>query len=238
MTSPSSQRPVRSHTFADHSRSTRALHGIYQVLKPLIPLRMRIAMRRSWAQSKLDSRAHIWPIDAEAGAKPISWPGWPDGKKFALVLTHDVEGRRGLSRVERLKQLEQSRGFRSAFNFVPEGDYSVPDALRLALGSDGFEVGLHGLQHDGRLYASKKQFLAKAARIRTYVQQWNACGFRSPLMQPRLPWLHKLGVEYDCSSFDTDPFEPEPDGVGTIFPFWVSGRDNSGFVELPYTLPQ
>jgi glycosyltransferase involved in cell wall biosynthesis len=53
-----------------------------------------------------------------------------------------------------------------------------------------------------------------------------------------LSWLHQLGAEYDASTFDTDPFEPEPDGVGTIFPFWVPGPDNSGFVELPYTLPQ
>jgi len=25
------------------------------------------------------------------------WSGWPDGKKFALVLTHDVEGPEGLA---------------------------------------------------------------------------------------------------------------------------------------------
>ena len=57
-------------------------------------------------------------------------------------------------------------------------------------------------------------------------------------MQHRLGWLHALGVEYDASTFDTDPFEPEPDGVGTIFPFWVPGPDGGGYVELPYTLVQ
>jgi hypothetical protein len=57
-------------------------------------------------------------------------------------------------------------------------------------------------------------------------------------MQHRLAWLHKLKIEYDCSTFDTDPFEPEPDGFRTIFPFWVPGQDGTGFVELPYTLPQ
>jgi len=29
---------------------------------------------------------------------------WPDGKKFVIVLTHDVEGSKGLSRAERLKK--------------------------------------------------------------------------------------------------------------------------------------
>jgi glycosyltransferase involved in cell wall biosynthesis len=57
-------------------------------------------------------------------------------------------------------------------------------------------------------------------------------------MQHRLGWLHQLDIEYDCSTFDTDPFEPEPDGVGTIFPFWVPRPNGSGYVELPYTLVQ
>jgi glycosyltransferase involved in cell wall biosynthesis len=59
--------------------------------------------------------------------------------------------------------------------------------------------------------------------------------------------LHDLRIQYDASTFDTDPFEPQPDSRGTIFPFWVS-RDKAsphsspvlrqGYVELPYTLPQ
>ena len=54
-----------------------------------------------------------------------------------------------------------------------------------------------------------------------------------------LDWLHELKIEYDASTFDTDPFEPQPDGVGTIFPFWVTGRQpDEGYVEMAYTLPQ
>jgi glycosyltransferase involved in cell wall biosynthesis len=94
------------------------------------------------------------------------------------------------------------------------------------------------LEHDGKLYASKERFASKATQIREYLQRWNASGFRSPLMQHRLAWLHQLGTRYDASTFDTDPFEPEPDGVGTIFPFWVPGRTGGGYVELPYTLVQ
>jgi glycosyltransferase involved in cell wall biosynthesis len=48
-----------------------------------------------------------------------------------------------------------------------------------------------------------------------------------------------LEIGYDSSTFDTDPFEPQPDGLGTIFPLWVPGNNGQkGFVELPYTLPQ
>jgi hypothetical protein len=53
-----------------------------------------------------------------------------------------------------------------------------------------------------------------------------------------LEWLKELKVLYDASTFDTDPFEPQSDGAGTIFPFWVERVDGSGYVELPYTLAQ
>ena len=139
--------------------------------------------------------------------------GGPDGKKFALVLTHDVEGSKGLSRVEQLRNLEVKHGFHSSFNFVPEGEYRVSDDLRGQLAQSGFEVGIHGLDHSGKLYSSKHKFLRDAARIRSYIERWNASGFRSPLMQHELGWLHMLGVQYDASTFDTDPFEPQPDGA-------------------------
>jgi hypothetical protein len=69
-------------------------------------------------------------------------------------------------------------------------------------------------------------------------------------MLHKLDWFHELDIEYDTSTFDTDPFEPEPEGHHTIFPFWVRrpaslnsqlstlNDSNGGYVELPYTLPQ
>ncbi len=210
----------------------------YYLLKPLIPWRARVALRRRRAQRRRVAYSDVWPINEKAGAVPPGWPGWPEGKRFALVLTHDVESTRGLSRATKLMELETKHGFRSSFNLVPEEEYRVPDSLRAELEREGFEVGVHGLEHDGKLYNSKHTFARKATRIRHYLEKWNACGFRSPLMQHRLGWLHELGVEYDASTFDTDPFEPEPDSVGTVFPFWVPGPDGTGYVELPYTLVQ
>jgi hypothetical protein len=58
-------------------------------------------------------------------------------------------------------------------------------------------------------------------------------------MHHNLDWIGRLEIAYDSSTFDTDPFEPQPDGVGTIFPFLVPGTAvTKSFVELPYTLPQ
>ena len=58
-------------------------------------------------------------------------------------------------------------------------------------------------------------------------------------MHHNLEWIGELDIEYDLSTFDTDPFEPQPDGVGTIFPFLVERKNGKpGYVELPYTLDQ
>lgn len=214
------------------------LNRTYYFLKPIIPWRLRLAVRRWRARRRRRVFANAWPIDSRAAASPPGWPGWPGGKRFALVLTHDVEGSKGMSRVAQLANLELKHGFRSCFNFVPEDEYRVPDAVREMLDRAGFEIGVHGLEHDGKLYNSKAKFAAKVPRIKEYLRQWNSSGFRSPLMQHKLGWLHALDVEYDASTFDTDPFEPEPDGVSTIFPFWVPGRNGRGYVELPYTLVQ
>ena len=129
-------------------------------------------------------------------------------------------------------------GFRSSFNFVAER-YPVSSILRKQLINNGFETGIHGLKHDGKLYSSKEIFQKRAIRINHYIKEWKAVGFRSPAMHCNLEWIHNLDVEYDASTFDTDPFEPQPDGMHTIFPFWVDGKSSQrGYVELPYTLPQ
>jgi len=86
---------------------------------------------------------------------------------------------------------------------------------------------------------SKKIFDKRAEMINQYIREWNVAGFYSPSMHSNLEWIHGLDIEYDSSTFDTDPFEPHPEGVKTIFPFWKQdpSRDR-GYVELPYTLPQ
>jgi glycosyltransferase involved in cell wall biosynthesis len=209
----------------------------------------------------------VWPIMPGSEQRPQHWPGWPDGKKFAFVLTHDVETTVGLERCRDLMQLDMDLGFRSSFNFVPEGEYQDPRPLREELAQNGFEVGIHDLRHDGRLYQSDKEFRRNAVSINRYVAEWGAVGFRSAFMLHKLDWLHQLNVAYDASTFDTDPFEPQPQGRNTIFPFWVPAPNNQkseirdqisdpsaarppwrdishsagragGYVELPYTLPQ
>jgi len=180
----------------------------------------------------------IWPIHPKSWPPPDEWNGWPEKKKFALVLTHDVDTQRGHDLCYDLIELEEQLGYRSSYNFVPER-YRVEPSLRKDIQKRGFEVGVHGLNHDGNLYRSRNEFSRRAAKINKYLKEWDAVGFRSPAMHHNLDWIHELDIQYDASTFDTDPFEPQSDGVGTIFPFWVNGTDpQNGYVELPYTLAQ
>jgi hypothetical protein len=214
------------------------LKKIYYFSKPLIPRRLQIEMRRRKIRNELAGYSHIWPIDKQASRPPQGWTGWPDNKRFALVLTHDVEKAQGQKKCYELIAMEARLGFRSSYNFVAE-EYPVSQELRRYLTDKRFEVGVHGLTHKGTLYRSRKQFLSQAARINAYLKEWQAVGFRSPSMHHNLEWIHDLDIEYDASTFDTDPFEPQPDGMGTIFPLWVRrNSSNRGYVELPYTLPQ
>ena len=90
----------------------------------------------------------------------------------------------------------------------------------------GFEIGVHGLKHDGKLFRSRKIFDQRAVKINEYLKKWNTRGFTSPSMHHKPDWLHALNIAYSTSTFDTDPFEPQSDALGSIFP--VSIDRNSG----------
>lgn len=207
-------------------------------LKPFLPRRSQILIRRALIRWQYPSYRHVWPIDPGSAGPPENWKGWPEGKKFALALTHDVETGRGIEKCRPLMEIEKRLGFRASFNFVA-GDYDVPAKLRQSLADEGFEVGVHGLHHAQNPFKNRSLFRSQADEINRYLKAWGAVGFRCPSMYHDLDLAHHLDIEYDASTFDTDPFEPQPDGMGTIFPFWVRGGNHQkGYVELPYTLPQ
>lgn len=237
---PDAGRPEAMELMGQQATAVLLRNRLYYSLKPFIPQTLRMGMRRWMAMRARPHVKDVWPIYPGSECKPAGWRGWPEGKKFAIVFTHDVESQAGVDKCEKLLNLEKQYGFRSSFNFIPEGPYDTPLSLRAELQVNGFEVGIHDLRHDGRLFNSRARFRRSAKRINRYMEDWGAVGFRAGFMLHELNWLHDLGIEYDLSTFDTDPFEPQPQGRRTIFPFWIPAgleRDR-GYVEMPYTLPQ
>ena len=217
----------------------------YYVLKPLIPRRLQILLRRRRAKSVRSSFPH-WPIEEKlenlkrdifkssirtSNEIPFIW-FWPHGMRFAFVITHDVETQKGPGNIERICEIERKYGFRSSWNFVPER-YSVDSGILNRLATDGFEVGIHGLKHDGKLFDSRKIFDKRMKKIKKYAIEWDAVGFRSPATHRNPDWMMNIPFEYDSSFPDTDPYEPQPGGCLSIFPFFIGN-----LVELPITLAQ
>jgi len=233
---------------SDHWRLSRSKQLYYQFVRPVLPGFLHTPLRTLLLSRQKNGFALKWPIEDryvrfqfEVVARLIankqldSIPYihfWPAGKRFAFVLTHDIESAEGQNFVCEVAALDEKYGFHSSFNFVPE-KYQVDLGLIKELKKRGFEVGVHGLKHDGRLFSSKAIFDARVKRINNYLKEWDAVGFRSPMTHRNPEWMQSLDIEYDSSFFDTDPFEPIPGGTMSIWPFQM-GR----FIELPYTLMQ
>ena len=213
--------------------------NMFYALKPFIPRSVQIKLRQQMVRLRYRFNRERWPICASSGASPPAWPGWPGGKRFALVLTHDVESGRGVLQCERLADLEERRELRSSFAFVPLR-YLSPDDLRRALVKRGFGIMVHDLYHDGKLFRDRQTFEERALKINDVLARWGTRTFASGAMHHDLEWISELNIDSDISTFDVDPFEPQACGLGRIFPCWVESpqRDRPGFVELPYTLSQ
>lgn len=228
-------------------KRSRLLSAFY-LIKPLIPRELQLRLRRRYATRQAARAFPAWPIESiliehqhqelrrrlrQNGAERVPLVGfWPDGHQSACVLTHDVEGPHGLEKIGRILEIEQRYGFVSSWNFVAES-YEIPAGTFDRLRAAGCEIGLHGIKHDGKLFQSRARFESNLPKIRSYLAQWGAVGFRSPATLRRADWMHELGCLYDSSFPDTDPFQPQAGGCCSIFPFMFGD-----VVELPITLVQ
>jgi len=236
----------RTHR-AVRALSPRQLQFYYGV-KRIIPRSWRLRARRVFVQRSGLPAFPRWPLDESvdrllrfyvlclltAGGlsqAPFRWY-WPHGKHAALMLTHDVETAAGLQLAVEIADLEEARGLRSSFNVVG-AEYPIDMGVVRELDSRGFEIGLHGLRHDRSLFASRAEFERQLPRLRDAARELGAVGFRSPATHRVVEWLPELPASYDCTMFNSDPYEPQPGGCCTLWPFRL-GR----LIELPYTLPQ
>lgn len=237
---------VTHHHFVQDARQATLSNKfkLYYRLRPLIPIVIRQLLQRSRNQ-KMDVGSE-WYLHHEflqdwrnslrrwlekSPDQRVVHP-WPDGARIAISLTHDVETSQGVKLVTKLADLEEGLGFRSAWNFIPH-KYDIDSGLLNDLKARGHEIGVHGYNHDGRLFLSRRMFDRRAEAINDAIQQFGSTGFRAPMVHRNLNWLQALQVDYDASCFDADPFQAMPGGVGSVWPF-VAGK----FIELPYTLPQ
>lgn len=227
--------------------SQRQLAYYYRV-KHLLPRAFWLRIRRAFIRFGKPPAFPAWPLEhgverllrfyalclllaGDAEEARFRW-FWPGSYRAALILTHDVETADGLRLALELADLEQDRGLRSSFNVVA-AQYPVDQGVIRELNARGFEIGLHGLRHDRSLFSSRTEFERQLPALGEAAKRFGAEGFRSPATHRVLEWLPELPVSYDCTVPHSDPYEPQPGGCCSIWPFLLGS-----VVELPYTLPQ
>jgi peptidoglycan/xylan/chitin deacetylase (PgdA/CDA1 family) len=224
----------------------RALNAYYAI-KPLVPRSIQIGTRRLHAR-RARRGFPGWPIEpilvehqhslwrasmAERSVARLPLLNyWPDGHRFAVTVTHDVESRAGIDKIEALLEIERERGISAAWNFVAEW-YPIPTGTFERVRDAGGEIGLHGLSHDGALFRDHGSFESQLPAIHRYMQEWGAVGFRSPATNRNAEWMHEFTCLYDSSFPDSDPYAPQPGGCCSILPYFYGS-----VVELPITLVQ
>lgn len=232
----------------------RRLDGLlqkgYYSLRPLLGASTRRHVQRmrllpGWKKIKFPH----WPVDSTVehvhrkllalamkarGLKqmPFIW-FWPEGFSSCAIITHDVEGACGKDFCSQLMGIDEAFDFRSAFQIVPEGRYTVTEEFLGGFSNRGFEVNVHDLRHDARLFAKQEAFRQHAARINEYVRKWNSKGFRSGVLYRNADWYGAFDFSYDMSIPTVAHLDPQRGGCCTVMPFFI-GR----IVELPLTTTQ
>jgi len=163
---------------------------------------------------------------------PFIW-FWPEGFPSCAVVTHDVETVTGRDFCAALMDIDDSFGIKSAFQLVPEERYGLTPPFIENIGSRGFEVNVHDLNHDGRLFASEAQFFDRADRINQYGRAFGAQGFRSGALYRNLDWYGALEFCYDMSVPNAAHLDPQRGGCCTVMPYFI-GK----ILELPVTTTQ
>lgn len=233
--------------YAGGGDRSRLLELYYRV-RPVVPRRVQLALRRAYAPRQARREFPAWPsedlllrreharlreqLDAR-GTETMPVVGWwPHGRSSAAIITHDVEGPEGVARIPEILEIEAQHGIVSSWNFCADW-YPIPDGTFQLVRDAGCEVGLHGIKHDGLLFASRTNFTMELPKIHAALGAFDAVGFRSPSTHRNAEWMHELACLYDSSFPDSDPFEPQGGGCCSILPFFFGD-----VVELPITLVQ
>jgi hypothetical protein len=227
----------------------RLANSLYYLARPILG----VSVRRHLQKLRLAGWQSIafprWPVDrtveqihetmlrlcvqAHNGEKvPFIW-FWPQGFPSCVSVTHDVEAEKGRDFCPALMDVDESFGIKSSFQLVPEKRYKLSRPFIEGIRERGFEVNVHDLNHDGRLFANEAEFFDRALRINQYGRAFGAHGFRSGALYRNLAWYGALEFSYDMSVPNAAHLDPQRGGCCTVMPYFI-GK----ILELPVTTTQ
>ena len=222
---------------------------LYYLLRRRLPTGVRRQLQRYYLRNWNKIPFPHWPVDvtvenllerllllsmkaAGVQSTPFIW-FWPDGVSSAMIITHDVETTAGRDFCSRLMDIDESFGFHSTFQIVPEERYSVPDDFLMSIRAREHEINVQDLNHDGRLFRDRARFSERAKLINDYGRRFGAKGFRSAVLYRDLSWYDQLEFEYDMSVPNVGHLEAQRGGCCTVFPYFIGE-----ILEVPVTTTQ
>lgn len=226
-----------------------ALKSLYYRLRPITNRSLRKQIQRLRAAHWQERQFPSWPVDTTVESVcenlllltlrasgvdriPFIW-FWPDGARGCVSMTHDIETMAGRDFCAQLMDIDDSFGFKSSFQIVPEDRYPVSQEFLTRLRDRGFEVCVQDLNHDGRLFDERNEFLRRVAQINRYGQEYGARGFRSAVLYRNPDWYKDLDFAYDMSMPNVAHLDPQKGGCCTVMPYFIGNM-----LELPLTTVQ
>ena len=229
--------------------SSKIVRSMYYRLRPCLSVSLRKHLQKIYLRKWREIKFPEWPVDCTVDriqrrllalsmracsidSIPFIW-FWPDGFESCAIITHDVEEARGRDFCARTIDLDEMYGFQSSYQVVPECRYEVPTEYLNMIVNRGCEVNVHDLNHDGRLYSDRQDFLRRAAQINEYGRKFGAVGFRSAILYRNADWFDSYDFLYDMSIPNVGHLDPQRGGCCTVMPYFIGE-----LVELPVTCTQ
>ncbi len=242
---------LRQEAYMKGSQSglTPAITAAYYFVRPILPVAIRKHLQsfrlRNWERLPFPH----WPVDRTVDNLmeqvllmilraenleeiPFIW-FWPDNASSSALVTHDIETAAGIDLCPMIMDINDSFGVSASFQVIPEHRYHVTREFLDSLRQRGFEVVVHDLNHDGRLFHERKQFMERAKRINAYGKEFGAKGFRAGVLYRNQEWFDALDFEYDTSVPNVAHLDPQRGGCCTVMPYFVGN-----LLELPVTMTQ
>jgi len=225
------------------------LKDIYYGLRPLTNRWLRKQIQRLRTVNWQQKRFPQWPVDTTVESIcenllllslrasgvdriPFIW-FWPDGAHGCVAMTHDVEEEAGRDFCPQLMDIDDSYGIKASFQIVPEGRYAVHKEFLNQLRDRGCEVCVQDLNHDGRLFDERQEFLRRVALINHYGREYGAKGYRSAVLYRKSEWYKDLDFSFDMSFPNVAHLDPQRGGCCTVMPYFIGD-----ILELPLTTIQ
>jgi hypothetical protein len=243
------ERYLSSYGDASLQPASYILREVYYTVRPLLSVSVRKHLQRMHLRDWEEIRFPNWPVDTSVECMfkqlmrlsleahgvpsvPFIW-FWPEGLPGCAIMTHDVETSAGRDLCSRLMDVDEAYGIKSSFEIVPEGRYAVSQRFLNNIRDRGFEINVHDLDHDGRLFSDRELFLSRAERINRYRREFGADGFRSAILYRNVDWFSALDFAYDMSVPNAASLEAQRGGCCSVTPYFINN-----VLEVPVTTTQ